>query len=431
MLIDKRIETLDAVFAFGVAAVLALLLVPAAEWVARRIGALDVPNARSLHLVPTPKLGGLAILLAVLVAGVLFLPIGDGGRGEETRAILAGAVAIAAVGVIDDVFDLNAGIKLAGQVAATVIPVSAGVTVTAFTLPFVGGVDPSATELVGSIDLGEILTVVGIVAVVNIINLTDGVDGLAAGVCVISAAALAVIALSLNRNAAGVLAALTAGGALGFLRHGFPPASSFMGDTGSNLLGFLLGCIAIQGALKTNAVVALFLPLIVLTVPILDTGFVIAKRLKYRRPIYQADRSHFHHRMANLGFSQRRTLAYLYAWALIMAALALALRFVPYSDDRGNFDPEWTALMAVFLAIALAASVYLVVVLEILKLRGIRFRQLAAARPGEELTPSSVDDGVARELETGTFAAIDPDSGEYRSLDPETGEFQALDPPPS
>jgi len=431
MLIDKRIETLDAVFAFGVAAVLALLLVPAAEWVARRIGALDVPNARSLHLVPTPKLGGLAILLGVLVAGVLFLPIGDGGRGEETRAILAGAVAIAAVGVIDDVFDLNAGIKLAGQVAATVIPVSAGVTVTAFTLPFVGGVDPSATELVGSIDLGEILTVVGIVAVVNIINLTDGVDGLAAGVCVISAAALAVIALSLNRNAAGVLAALTAGGALGFLRHGFPPASSFMGDTGSNLLGFLLGCIAIQGALKTNAVVALFLPLIVLTVPILDTGFVIAKRLKYRRPIYQADRSHFHHRMANLGFSQRRTLAYLYAWALIMAALALALRFVPYSDDRGNFDPEWTALMAVFLAIALAASVYLVVVLEILKLRGIRFRQLAAARPGEELTPSSVDDGVARELETGTFAAIDPDSGEYRSLDPETGEFQALDPPPS
>ena len=216
----------------------------------------------------------------------------------------------------------------------------------------------------------------------NIINLTDGVDGLAAGVCVISAAALAVIALSLDRNAAGVLAALTAGAALGFLRHGFPPASSFMGDTGSNLLGYLLGCIAIQGALKTNAVVALFLPLIVLTVPILDTSFVIAKRIKYRRPIYEADRSHFHHRMANLGFSQRRTLAYLYAWALVMAGLALALRFVPYSDDRGNFDPAWTALMAVFLAIALAASVYLVVVLEILKLRGVRSRQLAAARPG-------------------------------------------------
>jgi UDP-GlcNAc:undecaprenyl-phosphate GlcNAc-1-phosphate transferase len=263
---------------------------------------------------------------------------------------------------------------------------------------------------------------------VNIINLTDGVDGLAAGVCVISAASLAIIALSLDRNAAGVLAALTAGAALGFLRHGFPPASSFMGDTGSNLLGFLLGVIAIQGALKTNAVVALFLPLIVLMVPILDTGFVVAKRIKYRRPIYEADRSHFHHRMANLGFSQRRTLAYLYGWALVMAGLALALRFVPYSDDAGNFDLAWTALMVAFMLIALAASVYLIYVLEILKLRGIRSRQLAAARPGG-VPASEVDEGVARELETGSFAAIDPDTGEFRELNPETGEFEALPPP--
>src|SRR5204862_1065587 len=102
------------------------------------------------------------------------------------------------------------------------------------------------------------------------------------------------------------------------------------GDTGSGLLGYLLGSVAVLGALKTNAVVALFLPLLVLAVPILDTGFVVAKRIKYRRPIYEADRWHFHHRMANIGFSQRRTLAYLYGWATIMAALALALRFVPY-----------------------------------------------------------------------------------------------------
>ncbi|HYH61087.1 MAG TPA: MraY family glycosyltransferase [Solirubrobacterales bacterium] len=428
MLIDGTPETIDAILAFCVAAVLALLLVPPAEWIARRIGAIDIPNQRSLHLVPTPKLGGLAILAGVLVAGLLFLPMGDGLRGEQTRAILAGAIAIAAVGVIDDVFDLHAAVKLAGQIGATIIPVSAGVTVTQFTLPFLGGVDPAGVDVVGAVDLGEILTVLGIVAIVNIINLTDGVDGLAAGVCVISAAALAIIALSLDRYSAGVLAALTAGAALGFLRHGFPPASSFMGDTGSNLLGYLLGCIAIQGALKTNAVVALFLPLIVLTVPILDTSFVIAKRIKYRRPIYEADRSHFHHRMANLGFSQRRTLAYLYAWALVMAALALALRFVPYSDDRGNFDPAWTALMAVFLAIALAASVYLVVVLEILKLRGVRFRQLAAARPGGVPAPAEVDEGVARELETGSFAALDPETGEFRELDPETGEFEALPP---
>ncbi len=423
MLVDARPETIDAVFAFGVAAVLALLLVPAAEWIARRVGAMDVPNERSLHIVPTPKLGGLAILVGVLVAGLLFLPNGPGINGDETRAILIGAVAIAAVGVIDDIFDLHAGLKLLGQIGAAIIPVSAGVTVTAFTLPFVGGVEPNTVEIVGDIDLGEVLTVLGIVAIVNIINLTDGVDGLAAGVCLISAASLAIIALSLERNAAGVLAALTAGAALGFLRHGFPPASSFMGDTGSNLLGYLLGCIAIQGALKTSAVAALFFPLIVLAVPIFDTGFVVAKRLKYRRPIYEADRWHLHHRMANLGFSQRRTLAYLYAWALIMAGLGLAFRFVPYSDDRGNFDPGWTIVILICVALAVAASVYLVVVLEILKLRGVRSRQLATLAPGE------VDEGVARELETGTFEALDPETGEFRSMDPETGEFDAVPPP--
>ena len=428
MLLDRLPETIDAVYAFGVAALLALLLVPLAERLARRIGAMDIPNERSLHVVPTPKLGGLAILVGVLVAGVLFLPFGDGVRGDETRAILGGAIAIAVVGVLDDVFDLPAGVKLLGQIAAAIIPVSQGVTVTAFTLPFVGGVEPGGVELVGSVDLGEAMTVLGIVAIVNVINLTDGVDGLAAGVCVISAASLAAIALSLDRMPAGVLAALTAGAALGVLRHGFPPATSFMGDTGSNLLGYLLACVAIQGALKTNAVIALFLPLLVLAVPILDTGFVVAKRIKYRRPIYQADRWHFHHRMANLGFSQRRTLAYLYAWALIMAGLALALRFIPYSDDRGNFDPLWTVVIAVCLLIALAASAYLVVVLEILKLRGFRRRQLASARAGMPPDADEIDEGVARELETGSFEALDPETGEFRALDPETGEFEAVPP---
>jgi UDP-GlcNAc:undecaprenyl-phosphate GlcNAc-1-phosphate transferase len=428
VLVEAKPETLDAVFAFGVAALLALLLVPPAEWIARRVGAIDVPNDRSLHAVPTPKLGGLAILVGVLVAGLLFLPNGSGHNGDETRAILLGAVAISTVGVIDDIFDLNAGLKLLGQIGAAIIPVSAGVTVGAFTLPFLGGVEPDTVDLIGSLDLGEVLTVLGIVAIVNVINLTDGVDGLAAGVCVISAASLAAIALSLDRNTAGVLAALTAGGALGFLRHGFPPASSFMGDTGSNLLGYLLGCIAVQGALKTSAVAALFFPLVVLAVPIFDTGFVVAKRIKYRRPIYEADRWHLHHRMANLGFSQRRTLAYLYAWALIMAGLGLALRFVPYSDDHGNLDPGWTIVIVACFAVALAASVYLVVVLEILKLRGYRSRQLAQA--GAISGPEQVDEGVARELETGSFAALDPETGEFRALDPETGEFDAVGPPP-
>jgi UDP-GlcNAc:undecaprenyl-phosphate GlcNAc-1-phosphate transferase len=399
-------ETSDAVFAFLVAAAIAWLLVPFTELLARRIGAIDYPNERSLHDQPTPKLSGAAILIGVLVSGALFLP-GDG----ESRAILGGAAVIALVGVVDDVFDLSAPVKLIGQVGAALIPVLGGVRVDAVTLPFIGGFDLDWVAYPA--------TVIGIVAVVNVINFTDGVDGLAAGVCAISAAALAIIALSLDRNAAGVLAALTAGGALGFLRHGFPPASSFMGDTGSNLLGYLLAIAAVQGALKTNAVVALAFPLVVLAVPILDGGFVIAKRIKYRQPIYQADRSHFHHRMAALGFSQRRTLAYMYGWTLILAALALALRFIPYSDNHGHFNAGWTVVILACGLAALAASIYLVVVLEILKLRRERLRQVfglreEAGRPA----PSSeeVDRAVAEELETGSFPAIDPETGEFEAV---------------
>ena len=239
----------------------------------------------------------------------------------------------------------------------------------------------------------------------------------AAGVCVISAATLAAVALSLDRNPAGVLAAITAGGALGFLRHGFPPASSFMGDTGSNLLGYLLAVAAVQGALKTNAVVALAFPLLVLAVPILDTGFVVAKRLKYRRPIYEADTWHFHHRMANIGFSQRRTLAYLYGWTLVMAAVALSLRFVPYSDDRGNFDLLWTTVMAVILLLGIAASFYVIYVLEILKLRRFRQRQVEAS--GSPAPEEVIDREVERELETGSFRGPDPETGEFAEIEPE------------
>jgi len=387
---------IEALLAFLLAGVVTMLLVRPTMRLAGRVGAIDMPRPRSLHEAPTPKLGGLAILAGALVAALIWLPW-DG----ETRSILVGAVAITAIGLLDDVYELNAATKLAGQTVAVVIPVAAGVTVESFTFPFLGQVNPGSVELLslpggGAISLGDVGTAIGIVAVINVINLIDGVDGLAAGVCVISGVALAAIALSLERNAAGVLAALTAGAALGFLRDGFPPAKTFMGDTGSNLLGFLLGVVAVQGALKTNAVIALFLPLIVLAVPILDTGFVVAKRLKYGRPIYRADTWHFHHRMAAIGFSRRRTLAYLYGWTFVMSVLALALRFVPYSDNHGHFNILWTAVMALLGLLALGASVYLIYVLEILKLR----------RTGR----------------------VDPETGEFGVVDPETGEFEAIVP---
>jgi UDP-GlcNAc:undecaprenyl-phosphate GlcNAc-1-phosphate transferase len=295
-------------------------------------------------------------------------------------------------------------VKLAGQVAAAAIPVASGVWVENVTLPFV---DP--------LDLGEWgkpLTLLGIVAVMNVVNFTDGVDGLAAGVCTIAAGTFAIIALSLERDAAGVLAALTAGAALGFLWHNFHPASIFMGDAGSNLLGLLLACVAIQGVLKTAAVVALFFPLVILAVPALDATFVVAKRIKYGRPVYSADRWHFHHRFANIGFSQRRTVVYLYGWTLSLAALALAMRFVPYSDDDGHLNAGWALVIVAFGLVALAASVYLVVVLEILKFTRFRTRELRRqVETGEitALTEDQIDDEIEREVDTGEFEVVRPE----------------------
>lgn len=382
----------DALLGFLVALVAATLLTPLAARLARRVGAVDAVKDRGLASEATPLLGGLAIFAAVLVAALLFIPMTTPMRG-----ILAGAALITVVGALDDWRELGAGTKLAGQVAAALVLVLSGVTVEAVTVPFLGRLEFG--------ELGDVLTLVGIVGLMNVVNFSDGIDGLAAGVCAISAAAFAVIAFDLGKSAAGVLAAITAGAALGFLVHNFHPASVFMGDCGALLLGLLLGGLIVEGSLKTNALIALIVPLIVLAVPFLDTGFVVAKRIKYGRPIYQADSNHFHHRFHRIGFSQRRTVLYLYAWTVTMAGLAVTLRFVPYSD-RGDWHLGWSLVMGACFAVALAASVYLVLVLEILKLRRLRAWQLRHADP--DTTEHEIDVEVSRELETGEFRALDP-----------------------
>jgi UDP-GlcNAc:undecaprenyl-phosphate/decaprenyl-phosphate GlcNAc-1-phosphate transferase len=391
-------DELDALGAFLVAALIAFVATPPVARLARRLGVLHHPRDRDLHDRPVPGLGGLAILAAAVVSALIFLP-----GSSETRGIIAGALAIAFVGAVDDwrPNGLHPAVKLAGQFAAAAIPVASGVWVENVTLPFVDPLDLN--------DWGKALTLVGMVTVMNVVNFTDGADGLAAGVCTIAAGTFAVIALSLDRPFAGILAALTAGAAVGFLWHNFHPASIFMGDAGSNLLGLLLACVAIEGVLKTAAVVALFFPLLILAVPALDATFVVAKRIKYGRPVYSADRWHFHHRFANIGFSQRRTVLYLYGWTLSLAALALAMRFVPYSEDDGTLNAGWALVIAAFGLVALAASVYLVLVLEILKFRRFREREIQRQVETGEMPALSADEierEVEREVETGEFEAV-------------------------
>ncbi|HEX8156525.1 MAG TPA: MraY family glycosyltransferase [Solirubrobacteraceae bacterium] len=393
--------TWHAAAAAVVAALVVVCMTPLAVRLARRIGAVDKPRARGLSDEPMPRLGGVAIFAGVLVSAIIFLPLD--GRFD---AIIAGAGVITVVGALDDVFELSAPVKLGGQIAAALLPVLEGVRVENFTLPFVHRVELG--------DLGIPLTVLGIVLIMNVVNFSDGIDGLAAGVCAIAAAAFVVIAFDLERASAAILSAIIAGSALGFLIHNFHPASVYMGDCGSNLLGLLLGCAAVLGSVKTNAVLALIFPLIVLAVPFLDTTFVVLKRMKYHRPVYEADREHFHHRFDRIGFSTRRTVMYLYAWTLLLAGLAVALRFVPYSDNGGALRLGWTALMAGLCLLALAASVYLVYVLEILKFKRLDALRLRRVKP--ETTEEEVDEDVVARMKTGEFDAVRRETEEFERL---------------
>jgi UDP-GlcNAc:undecaprenyl-phosphate GlcNAc-1-phosphate transferase len=213
-----------------------------------------------------------------------------------------------------------------------------------------------------------------IVAVMNMVNFLDGMDGLAAGVCGIAGVTYAILALSLGKPDPAILSAIVAGACLGFLRHNFFPARIFMGDSGSLCLGFILAAVSIQGLLKTASTVVLLLPLLVLAVPILDTSFVVARRLKHSRPIYEADQSHLHFRFLRIGFSQRRAAVTMWLWCASLAGAALATRFVPFREG-GDWHPLETLVVLVIGLFAIAFSIYVVYLLEIVKLANPRVRR--------------------------------------------------------
>jgi UDP-GlcNAc:undecaprenyl-phosphate GlcNAc-1-phosphate transferase len=179
-----------------------------------------------------------------------------------------------------------------------------------------------------------------------------------------------------------------------------------MGDAGSNLLGLLMGCMMVEGSVKKSVVISFVLPLILLTVPFLDTTFVLLKRIKYRQPVYRPDSEHFHHRMARIGFSQRRTVLYLYGWTLMLAGLALSMRFIPYSDHHGHLHLGWSLVLGAIGLVVAAASVYLVYVLEILKFRSLATIRLRRLRP--EASVAEIEATVTEKMETGEFDVVAP-----------------------
>ena len=355
-------DHLEVVYGAALALVIVVLLTPAVGGMARMLGVVDRPGMRRLNRSPVPRLGGLALFFGIFVPALAFLPL-----GRETKGLLLGAAVATLVGAIDDFRGLVWWEKLGGQIAAAAIPTGFGIWVQNFTFPLVG-----VHELPGWV--GVPLTILWIVAIMNMVNFLDGLDGLAAGVCGISGFTFCLIALSLGRPEPAILAAIVFGACLGFLRHNFYPARIFMGDSGALLLGFTLGALAVQGLLKTAAIATLLFPLLILAVPILDTSFVVAKRIKHGEPIYGADRTHLHHRFLNIGYSQKRAALTMWAWCAVLAGAALATRFVhPHAHGVWHLWP--TVAVASIGAIALGASIYMVYLLEIVKLANPRIRR--------------------------------------------------------
>ncbi|MBR0040732.1 MAG: undecaprenyl/decaprenyl-phosphate alpha-N-acetylglucosaminyl 1-phosphate transferase [Oscillospiraceae bacterium] len=335
--------------ALVVAALCAWGVTPSAESLALRLHALDLPGERRrVHSRAVPRLGGLAIFTGFFASALCFC-----APGPALAGVLRGAVLIALMGAADDCFSLRSPLKLAVQLVAALTAFRAGARISSLTVP-----GPSRFVPVGELSLP--LTVLWMCACTNAMNLIDGLDGLAAGVAAIGALCMLLVAAAVSEGEIAVLLAALAGACLGFLPYNRSPARIFMGDTGSQLLGYLLGAASMLGMFKSHALLTFFVPLLALGLPLLDTAFAFTRRaLRGQNPLH-ADRGHIHHRLLDMGLSPRNAVRLLCS---VSAALGLAAVMLASQGSAAR------ALAALLMSFAGAAALSL-----------IRARALAKAR---------------------------------------------------
>lgn len=310
----------DYMLAFVIAAGVALLITPGVIFLAAKTGAMDAPDARKVHKKPIPRIGGLGIYAAFMVAMLSVISFVEVSPEvmQELIGLMVGGSLIVLVGVIDDYKNLPAKVKLVGQIlAAAILVVGFDVRIDFITDPFG---DYLYTEW-----LAVPATIFWIVGLTNTVNLIDGLDGLAAGVSTIAAVTIFLVALQQGIILVAVLTAALAGAAFGFLYYNFNPARIFMGDSGSMFLGYMLAGISVIGAVKSAATIALIVPILALGLPILDTTFAIVRRYRGGVPIFKPDKGHLHHRLLDLGFSQRQAVLLMYVISALLGLSAVAL----------------------------------------------------------------------------------------------------------
>ena len=319
--------------AFLIAFIISMMLTPYTIRIAEKIGAVDVPkDKRRMHTREMPKFGGPAVIIGFLVSVIYLLTVMniEGSidlftqeqYGVKLIGLFLGIIVITIVGIIDDTKTLRPIAKLAGQVLAAIVVVAFGIKIEQITIPFLYEIGLSEAFSV-------ILTIIWIIGITNAINLIDGLDGLSSGITLISCISLLII-FSLNESPLIAIILITAliGALVGFLPFNFAPAKTFIGDTGSNFLGFMLSVISILGIAKTYTIAVIVLPVIVLGLPIVDVVWAIIRRIikgKSLKAVFKADKGHLHHKLVAKGFSQKQAVLILYGISAAFGMFAVIL----------------------------------------------------------------------------------------------------------
>ncbi|MGH4138494.1 glycosyltransferase family 4 protein [Clostridium sp.] len=323
-----------------ITALISFIITPLVKKFAIRINAIDVPkDERRVHSKPVPVMGGLAIYISFVIGVILY----NGLLSDSQLGIIIGATVIVMGGIIDDIKDLSPKYKLLIQIMGAVCLLLSGVRISILTNPF--------REFYPYLNIGWInipVTIIWIVAVTNAFNLIDGLDGLAAGIAFIACVTLMIVSIINGRLEAAFLTAVLSGAILGFIPYNFNPASIFMGDTGSQLLGFLLAAISIEGAIKSATAFVIAVPILAFGLPIYDTIFAMIRRKANGKPIMQADRGHLHHRLLDMGLSQKQAVIIMYFISATLGGAAILAMQI--SNKRAYFLLGLTSVITVFTA---------------------------------------------------------------------------------
>nr|WP_325179050.1 MraY family glycosyltransferase [uncultured Oscillibacter sp.] len=318
MPLDNRLIAYAAL-ALLAALVISFLMTPVVKTFAYKVGAVDVPkDARRMHKVPIPRLGGLAIFIGFMVSVLI---LGNVRGNGQMQSILLGSVIIVVLGVVDDIMALPAMLKFVVQIAAALIPALNGVVIQAFSNPNI--FSDSLYWVLGPLSVP--FTVLWIVGITNAVNLIDGLDGLANGVSAISATTMLVIALLASEGEVALVMAALVGACVGFMPYNLNPAKMFMGDTGATFLGYILATMSIQGLFKFYAVISFAVPFLILGLPIFDTAFAFIRRIAHGQSPMHADRGHIHHRLIDMGLNQKQAVATLYVISAMLGLSAVVL----------------------------------------------------------------------------------------------------------